>query len=156
MITMKRKQYDLSENESGEIVMFQGRNFRIRCVSKNRYEFRDAYSLIYGTSTEVLELISKHMNDAKTSVIELTLAKRKLHEEASEACAKIPEPVKPVEILGAKRSFHAEKERRASRAAACGPVVGRSRWSHGVQIVACATTKKRRRSGLHRATPSNA
>jgi hypothetical protein len=63
--------------------MFEGRNFRIRHLSKNRFEFRSAYSVQYGTATEMMRVLNDAQNEAKRSAIELTLARQRLREAAA-------------------------------------------------------------------------
>lgn len=76
--------------------MFQGRNFRIRRLSKDRYEFRSAYTLTYGTAAEMLGVIAQHTAEAMRSALELAVVKQKVRETAEhDGVAVIPEPVKP-------------------------------------------------------------
>lgn len=81
--------------------MFEGRNFRIRHLSKNRFEFRSQYSLKQGTANEIMTLLADEQNQAKRNAIELSLAKQRLREAAEKDGAElspgpsIPPPAEP-------------------------------------------------------------
>jgi hypothetical protein len=63
--------------------MFQGRSFRVRRESNNRYEFRSQYTLQYGTAAEIAKLITDQMGEAQRNAIELAVAKQKLRQIAT-------------------------------------------------------------------------
>lgn len=72
--------------------MFEGRSFRVRHLSKNRFEFRSQYSLKQGTANEIMALLADEQNAAQRSAIELTLAKKKLREAAEKDGAELLSP----------------------------------------------------------------
>ena len=90
--------------------MFQGRTFRIRHLSKNRYEYRDAYTVSYGTAGELITALSSQMQSAQRTAIELAAAKQQLKQLAATEGAPVtpPEPAKAVPCSAPKPA--AEKE----------------------------------------------
>lgn len=57
-------------------MLFQGQNFRVNRVSKNRYEFRSPYAITYGTAVEIEKIIADQTTYAQQSEAELAKARR--------------------------------------------------------------------------------
>lgn len=57
-------------------MLFQGQNFRVSRVSKNRYEFRSPYAITYGTAGEIEKIIADQTTYAQQSEAELAKARR--------------------------------------------------------------------------------
>jgi hypothetical protein len=60
--------------------MFQGRNFRLRLIDKDRYEFRSAYTQKAGTASEIQQVVAEQVTETQRNAIELALIKQKLKE----------------------------------------------------------------------------
>jgi hypothetical protein len=60
--------------------MFQGRNISLRRVANNQYEYKTPFTFAKKTAAEIEAMIDEQQQEARRSIVELSVAKAKLRQ----------------------------------------------------------------------------
>lgn len=82
----------------GKWIMFQGQNFSVRQIEKDRYAFKSAYTQRAGSLSEIQRVVNEHWTESRQSSIELLAIKKAL---AGVGPAKVMS-VEPVQVEAPK------------------------------------------------------